>query len=76
MEYGMGAIGGTVVGMPITNMLVLSTSVGDFDMIKSNLSSHNVESCLELSEEPEYPLILLTTYSDYLVQVESLTSVV
>ena len=67
MGYGLHAIGGPVVGMYISSRLVLQTSVGDFDMIESNLSLAMLKVGLKLPEEPEHPLVILTAYSDYLV---------
>ena len=40
----MALIGDPVVGMSISNRLVLPTSVGDFNMIESNFSCTRVES--------------------------------
>ena len=57
-------------------MLVLPTSVDDLDMLESNLFCDNEEVYLKLPKEPEHPLVLLSAYCEYLVQVESLTMVV
>ena len=41
MGYGLCAIGGSEVGMSISNRFVLPTSVDDFDMMASNLFCNN-----------------------------------
>ena len=74
--YYFYVIGGPAAGKSLSNRVVLPTSVGDFDMIKSNSSCNNVKVSPELPEEPENLVVLLTAYSDNLVQVKSLTVVV
>ena len=44
MGYGLHVIGGHVVGMSISNSLVIPMSVGDVDTIKPNFSFNNGES--------------------------------
>ena len=73
MGYGFHAIGGPVVGMSISNRLVLTTSVDDFDTVESNCFVRVRKVCLRLPEGLEHPPVLLITYCDYLVWAESLT---
>ena len=63
-----------MVGMSISNRLVLPTSVKDFDKLGIKFVFVTVrKGYLDFPEEPKHPLVLVIAYCGYLVQAESLT---